>query len=169
MLLTASDAYLLLAIAQVAGILLIPFGLPGLWLQIGSLALFAWWTGFATVGLLPVGVVIVLGLVAEWLEFALGGRYARRFGGGKRAAWGAILGGVAGALIGVPLPIVGSIIGAFAGAFVGAALGELSTGRGAHGALRAGWGALLGRLVATALKVGIGVAVAAVALLAALG
>lgn len=169
MLLTPSDAYLLLALAQVAGLLLIPFGLPGLWLQIGALALFGWWTGWTTVGLFPVGAAILLGLGAEWLEFALGGRYARRFGGGRRAAWGAILGGVAGAVIGVPLPIIGSIIGAFVGSFVGAVLGELSTGRGAHPALRAGWGALLGRLVATAVKVGIGVAVAAVALLSALG
>lgn len=163
-----SDAYLLLAVAQVVGILLIPLGLPGLWLQIGALALYAWQTDFATVGLMPVIAAVALGLAAEWLEFALGGRYARRFGGGRRAAWGAIVGGIAGAFMGVPVPVIGSVIGAFVGSFLGAVAGELSTGRGANPALRAGWGALLGRLVATGLKAGVGVAIAAVALLSAL-
>ncbi|CAN5187980.1 hypothetical protein BH24GEM2_BH24GEM2_19000 [soil metagenome] len=163
-----SAAYLLLAAAQIIGILLIPLGLPGLWIQVGALALYAWQTDFATMGAIPIVVVVVLGLAAEALEFGLGGRYARRYGGGRRAAWGAILGGIVGAIMGVPVPIIGSVIGAFVGSFVGAALLELTTGRGANPALRAGWGALLGRIAATALKVGIGIAIAVVALFSAL-
>ena len=162
-----SDAYLLLAAAQVIGILVIPFGLPGLWIQVGALALYAWQTDFQTIGATALGVAVVLGLVAEALEFALGGRYARKYGGGRRAAWGAILGGIVGAILGVPIPLIGSIIGAFVGSFIGATLLEFTTGRGASPALRAGWGALLGRLFATAAKAGVGVAIAAVALLSA--
>lgn len=163
-----SAGYLLLAAAQVVGILLIPLGLPGLWIQVGALALYGWQSNFATMGVIPIILTVGLGLVAEALEFALGGRYARRYGGGRRAAWGAILGGIAGAIMGVPVPIIGSVIGAFVGSFVGAALLELTTGRGANPALRAGWGALLGRVAATAVKVGIGIAIAVVALFSAL-
>lgn len=161
-------AYLLLALAQVVGLLLLPFGLPGLWVQAGALAIYAWATGFATVGATPIVVVFVLALLAEVAELALGSYYARRYGGSRRAEVGALLGGIAGALVGVPLPLIGSVIGAFAGAFVGAALAELAGGIGSRGALRVGWGALVGRAVATALKAATGVAIAAIALFAAL-
>lgn len=164
-------AYSLLALAEVAGLLLIPFGLPGLWVQVAALAGFAWYTGFATVGPVPIVACVVLAGAAEWLEFSLGGRYARRYGGGRRAAWGAILGGVAGAILGVPVPVVGSVVGSLVGSFAGAMLAELAGTRGREvgAAVRTGWGALLGRVVATAVKAGIGVLVAAIALLAALG
>lgn len=159
---------LLLGAGQLLGLLLIPFGLPGLWLQVGGFVLYGWLTDFRTVGAVAIVVVVGLAIAAEIAEFLLGGRYARRYGGGRRAAWGAIIGGVIGAVIGLPLPIIGSVIGAFLGAFVGAALLEMTTGRGTGPALRAGWGAFVGRLVATALKAGIGVAVAAIALVAAI-
>lgn len=161
-------AYLLLAVAQVAGLILIPFGLPGLWIQVGALAVFAWGTGFATVSAFGIGVVLFLATLAEVAEFLLAGRYARKYGGGRRAAWGAVLGGIVGALLGLPIPLLGSVFGAILGAFVGALALELTTGRGATPALRAGWGALLGRLVATAMKGGVGVVIAVFTLLTAL-
>ncbi|MBD0320832.1 MAG: DUF456 domain-containing protein [Gemmatimonadetes bacterium] len=122
--------------------------------------------------MITLAVVVVLAVLAEVAEFVLGGRYAERYGGSKRAAWGAILGGLAGALLGVPVPIIGSVIGAFVGSFVGAALLEMTNNKDWknpqwRGAVRVGWGAFLGRLVATAVKSGIGVAVAAVAVLSA--
>ncbi|MDP9349430.1 MAG: DUF456 domain-containing protein, partial [Gemmatimonadota bacterium] len=90
-------AYLLLAVAQVAGILLIPFGLPGTWLQVAALGVFAYSTGFTIVGWVPLVVVTLLAAGAEVVELLLGGSFARRYGGGRRAAWGAIIGGVVGA------------------------------------------------------------------------
>ncbi|MDP9349293.1 MAG: DUF456 domain-containing protein, partial [Gemmatimonadota bacterium] len=105
----------------------------------------------------------------ELMEFLLGGSFARRYGGGRRAAWGAVIGGVVGAFMGLPVPIVGSVIGGFLGSFVGALLFQLTVERKLGPALRTGWGALLGRLAATAVKSGVGVAVAAVALLTAIG
>lgn len=160
----------LLVLSQVAGLLLIPFGMPGIWLQVMSLGVFAWATGFREVGAVTLVLVVVLAVLAEVAEFALGGRYAARYGGSKRAAWGAILGGIAGAVLGVPVPIIGSVIGAFVGSFAGAALLEMTNSKDWRnpewrGAVRVGWGAFLGRMVATAVKSGIGVAVAAVALL----
>lgn len=162
-------AYALLAVAQVVGLLLIPFGLPGIWLQVGALAVYGYFTGFTSIGPAAIVVATVLALVAEVIEFVLGGRFARQYGGGSRSAWGAIVGGIVGAVLGVPVPIIGSVIGAFVGSFAGAALFEYSSRRELRGSMRVGWGAFLGRLAATAVKSAIGVAVAVLALLAAWG
>ncbi len=162
-------AYILLIGAQVLGLLMIPFGLPGTWVQIAALTAYAWMTDFRTVGWVPIVVVVALAIAAEVIEFSLGGKYARKYGGSKRAAWGAILGGIVGAVMGVPIPIVGSVIGAFVGSFVGAAAFEYTAQKNLQPSLRAGWGALIGRLAATAVKTGIGVAVLAISLFAALG
>lgn len=164
-------AYALLALAQLVGLLLIPLGLPGLWVQVLALAAYAWSTQFATVGWWAILFVALFAAAAEAVEFVLGGKYAERYGGSRRAAWGAILGGLVGAMIGVPVFLIGSVIGAFIGAFVGAALMELTvkgedgTRREWRGAMRVGWGAFIGRLVATVVKSSVGVAVAAIALI----
>jgi uncharacterized protein YqgC (DUF456 family) len=160
-------AYALLVLFQAAGLLLIPFGLPGTWLQVLGLVGYGFATDFRTVGALPVVIVVVLAVLGEVVEFVLGGRYARKYGGSKRAAWGAIVGGLVGAFVGVPVFLIGSVIGAFAGAFAGAALLEMTSKSDHRAALRVGWGAFVGRLVATAAKSAIGVAIAAVALLSA--
>lgn len=160
--------YFLLALAQLLGLVLIPLGLPGLWLQVAALGIFAWRGDFAVVSLYTIALVLFLALVAEIAEFLLAGRFARRYGGGRRAATGALLGGIIGAFAGIPIPLLGSVFGAMLGSFVGAAIFELTTGRGAEPAVRAGWGALLGRIVAIAMKGGLGVVIAVVALFTAL-
>jgi uncharacterized protein len=162
-------ALLLLIAAQVAGLFLIVFGLPGLWVQVVALALFAWFGDFQTAGPVILALVTVLALLAEIAEFLLGGRYARRHGGGARAGIGAVAGGLAGALIGLPIPLLGSIFGAMLGSFLGAFLLELTTGRGAEPALRAGWGAFIGRIVATAMKAAVGVIILVLSVIAAIG
>ncbi|WP_420126375.1 DUF456 family protein [Longimicrobium sp.] len=162
-------AYALLALSQVAGLLLVPFGLPGTWVQVLGVVGYAFATDFQTVGWATLTMVLVLAALGEVVEFTLGGRYARKYGGSRRAAWGAILGGIAGAIIGVPVFLIGSVIGAFVGAFAGAALMEYTRSPEIRAALRVGWGAFVGRMVAIAAKSAIGVAIAAVALLSALG
>lgn len=152
-------AYLLLVAVQVAGLALIAFGLPGLWVQVLALVGFAWFTGFQTVGAAAIGLIVLMALLAELAELLLGARFARRYGGGRRAAWGAIIGGIVGALVGVPLPLIGSIVGAMVGSFTGAFLLELTRRKGTSPALRVGWGALLGWCTAIALKVGVGVVI----------
>jgi uncharacterized protein len=154
-------ALTLLFAALVVGLLLVPVGLPGLWIMLG--ATFAYWIARpdGSVGLVTVMAVAALVVVAEVLEFAVAGRYARRFGGSSRASWGAIVGGLVGAVVGVPVPVLGSMLGAFAGAFAGALLAELSVRADARGnPVRVATGALVGRVVAAGLKVGFGVAIA---------
>ena len=64
-----------------------------------------------------------------------------------------------GAVMGVPIPLLGSLIGAVVGAFAGALLAELTHSRGVSAATRVATGALLGRIVAVAVKAGIGCAI----------
>jgi uncharacterized protein YqgC (DUF456 family) len=160
----AVAAVSLLVATALLGLLLIPFGLPGLWIIVLGVAGYGWWTGFQTVSVGVIAVAVALAALGEAGEAWIGFRFAQRFGASRRAGWGALAGGLIGALIGVPVPIVGSVIGGFAGAFAGAALLEYTAARRTGAAARAGWGAVLGRAVAAALKMGIGVVIAAGAL-----
>ena len=148
--------------------MLVPFGLPGLWLIVLGVLSYGWLTDFRTVSVGLIVLVVALALVGEVVEAWLGFRMARRYGGSSRAGWGALVGGLAGAVIGVPVPVVGSVIGGFVGAFVGAALFEYTRARHSEGAVRAGWGAVLGRAAAAAVKMGLGVVFSVVSLFAAL-
>lgn len=161
-------AVLILVSCTVAGLLLVPLGLPGLWVMaLGGLA-HGWLTGFRSVTPWIIALVIALALLGEIVEAWAGFRVARRYGGSGRAAWGALLGGVAGAIVGVPVPLLGSVLGGFVGSFVGAAVLEYSRARRAGAAVGAGWGAVLGRAAAAAAKMALGVVIAVVAAFAAL-
>ena len=161
-------AYALLALGQIAGLLMVPLGLPGTWLQVIAIGAYAYATDWRT-GWWVFGIALLMAAAAEVVEFIMGGRFARKYGGSKRAAWGAILGGLVGAVIGTPVPVIGSVIGAFVGAFLGAAALELTAKSELRGAVRVGWGAFLGRLAAAAMKSAVGVLIAAIALVSAIG
>lgn len=160
---------LLFAIALLLSLLLIPLGLPGLWVMIGAAVIYNALSSGFPIGVAALVVVLIMATVAEVLEFTLAGRYTRRFGGSRIGARWAIVGGIIGAILGFPFPVpfVGSVIGAFVGSFAGALFGELRMGSSHGQAGRAATGALLGRVVAAGLKVGIGVAIAVILLAAA--
>lgn len=160
---------LLLAALMLVCLVLVPLGLPGTWLMIAVAVGFPLVAGIEPLGVFTLVGITVLAVIGELVEFSLSARYTRKYGGSRRASWGAIIGGIVGAIVGVPLPVIGSVIGAFVGAFAGALLGELSLGSGSAASTRVAWGALVGRLVATAVKMGIGVAIAAWVVLAAWG
>jgi uncharacterized protein len=151
---------LLLIAAIVIGLVMIPFGLPGTLVLFAAALCYHLLVPAGGIGLTTVIGVGVLMAVAEGLEWVLTGRFTKRYGGSRRAAWGAILGGMVGAFIGVPVPIVGSIVGAFAGAFIGAFVAEWSGGSGHGAAARVAWGAFLGRVAAAATKIAIGLVMA---------
>ena len=162
-----SSAILLLVAGSLAGLMLIPFGLPGLWVMVLSVVGYGWLTDFRTVTAGILTLVIVLALLGELIEGWLGFRFARRYGGSRRAGWGALVGGLVGAVVGVPVPLIGSVIGGFVGAFAGAALFEYSRARQVGAAAGAGWGAVLGRAAAAAAKMALGIVIAVSALFAA--
>ena len=152
---------LLLVLAALAALVLTAFSLPGLWLflllaaglKAGGLAdglsWEIWLAGFG------------LAALAEVIEWVASMRYTRRYGGSRRAGWGALVGGIAGAIVGIPVPVVGSVIGSFLGSVLGALLAELTATRDPDLAGRVAWGALVGRVFATASKMVLGVVIAA--------
>jgi uncharacterized protein YqgC (DUF456 family) len=159
---------LVLVVGGLFGLLLIPFGLPGLWVMVLGILAYGWLTGFqgATAGIIVLAVA--LAVLGEVIETWVGFRFARRYGGSSRAGWGALVGGLVGAVVGVPVPFIGSVIGGFVGAFAGAALFEYTRARDTSAAAGAGWGAMLGRAAAAAAKMAIGIAIMVSALFAAL-
>lgn len=146
----------LLGVSLVIAILLIPLGLPGTWVIVGLAAIYDWVSHSHVVGAATILGLLALSGLAELAELFLAGRFTRRYGGSRRAAWGAVIGGLIGAIVGVPVPLIGSVIGAFAGAFLGALVAESSRGTEPTAAVRVATGAFLGRVTAAAIKVGIG-------------
>ena len=116
---------LLLGVCIILGLLLVPLGLPGLWVMVAGIVGYGWLTDFRSIGVATIAVVLGIAFLGEIIEAWLGFRFARTFGGSRRSAWGALVGGIVGAAMGVPVPILGSVLGAFLGSFVGA--GCLST------------------------------------------
>lgn len=143
-------------VAMTAALFLTPLGLPGNWIMLGVVAV------GAAAGEVGLGLAAALALVAgaaEVAEFLLVKRYSERYGGSRRAFWGAVAGGVAGVVIGVPVPVVGSLLAGVGGTFVGAFAVAWWEKRVLRNAGRVGWGALLGRVASAAVKTGAGVAI----------
>jgi uncharacterized protein YqgC (DUF456 family) len=139
---------------MMVSLFLTPLGLPGNWIMmaiVGAGALHGDVSVVATVACL------IIAVAAELLEFRFVQKSTDRYGGSKRAFWGAIAGGMAGIFIGIPVPIIGSIIAGFAGSFVGAAAVTWMEARDMGQAGRVGWGVLVGRAWAAAVKTAAGV------------
>ena len=144
-------------LVQAAALVLIPLGLPGIWVQVAAAALLVLASKGALLGWGWVGVFVGLALVGEVIEFLSGQWGTRRFGGSRRAGWGALIGGLVGAVVGgIPIPVIGSIVMSFVGTFVGAVIGEMSAQR-AGPDVRVGMGAVLGRALGVATKLALGI------------
>lgn len=150
---------IVLYLVLLAALVLIPLGMGGTFVMVGAAALFGLVTGFEHVTLRLLAVLLGLALVGEGVESLLGVAMARRYGASKWGMWGAFIGGIGGAIIGAPVPVVGNLVGALIGVFAGAFLLEwLGRGR-SDSSLRAGWGALIGRTAASAIKLGLGMVI----------
>ena len=147
---------IILAGVIILSLILIVLGMPGLWIMVASAVTYNLIVPGDPIGWFTLVAVAVLALVAELLEFTMTGRFARKYGGSRRAGWGAIIGSLIGAIVGVPVPIVGPVIGAFVGSFLGALIAELTGGSSPGASTRVATGALVGRVVSTVLKIGIG-------------
>ena len=132
----------LLVIAGLAGTVL-P-ALPGVPLVFAGLFIGAWIGDFQEVGWVTLGILAALAAVAWAVDFIAGAAGTRYLGASTRAFWGATLGALVGIFFGLP--------GMLLGPFIGAVVGELSGGSGLAHSGRAGLGAWLGMVVATAVK-----------------
>ena len=150
------------------------FTLPGNWVIVGLAALFAYLLppqeygrGF---GWITVGVLVLIAVLGEVIEFAAGAAGAAKHGASRRAMLlsivGAAVGSIAGAAIGIPVPIIGPLVaavgGGAAGAFGGAYLGEVWKGKLHPERTAVSTGALIGRLFGTVGKLSAGAAMVAV-------
>ncbi|WP_233903328.1 DUF456 family protein [Stieleria maiorica] len=114
--------------------------LPGNWICVLLLALYAWLgpaSGRVAIGYGPVLAGFGLALVGEVVEFLAGAAGAKRAGASRKSTLysilGSMVGAMTGAIVGVPVPVVGSVIAAILfggiGAAAGAMYGEWTDGR----------------------------------------
>lgn len=137
-------------------LLLVPLGLPGIWIMILVLL------GMTLVGevaWITLGALTALALLAEGLEWAAVAWMGKRYGGSSRAFWGALAGGFLGVLIGMPIPVVGPLLAGIVGTFLGAAALTFHETRSLETASRVGWGAAVARVVVVGVKTGVGLVI----------
>ncbi len=147
---------LLAIVIMVLALVLVPLGLPGTWVQVLVLAAATFFDRFNPALLLG---AVVLATLGEAAEYAFMKRFAQRYGGSRKAFWGALIGGMLGVMVGVPVPVVGSVIAGIAGSFLGAGAVTYWETRHLGTAGRVGWGVVLGRMFAAAAKLGAGVCI----------
>ena len=158
---------LLLLLLNVGGWLLNLAALPGNWLIVVLAAAFSTCVHHASgdgITWPVVGVLVVLAIVGEVIEFAAGTVGAARSGASRRAMMlsvvGSIIGSIVGAMVGIPIPVLGSaiaaLLGGAIGAGVGAAMGEEWRGRDLDGSVQVGAAAFWGRILGTAGKIIVG-------------
>jgi uncharacterized protein YqgC (DUF456 family) len=157
----------LLFLGMVAGLGMIPFGLPGIGVIFGSALLYALLTQFSSgISLNLILILAALTLLGETADNWLMAAGAKRFGASTAAAWLSLLGGFLGALIlgpilAVALNVIGPVAGAFLGAFISVVLYEHRRKQNWREAFRAGWGTLLGRVAGIVLKMVVGIGMVA--------
>lgn len=148
----------LLYIVMLLGVVLIPFGLPGEFLIVIAALVCTLVAGAEVLGWWVFWVLLALGVFAELVEAWAGYLGARQAQGSFWGAVGAIAGGVAGALLGsLFAPVLGSLAGAFAGTFAGAFIVEWYRTRQSEVSAMVARGALVGRVVGSAVKVAVSV------------
>ena len=155
--------YAILLLLCLAGIFITLMGLPGLWVMVLATLLYAWYTSFQHISLWTLVTLIAIATVAELIEFLAGSAGAKKAGGSRRAAWGALIGGLVGALVlTIPVPIIGTTIGLCIGVFVGALIGEMSVRDDAAHSIRVGIAATKARIYAIVIKLLFSIAMLAI-------
>lgn len=156
--LTGILAAVVLVLCCVAGILLVPLGMPGTFVILAGAVVYNLICGAMVFSLAVLALLLGLAIVGEVLEYVLGMRMATKRGASRYAAFGGIAGGIVGAFAGVPVFLIGPVIGLFAGVFIGAFLVELAVKKDAAASLRSATGAFYGRMGAVLVKTLVGCA-----------
>ena len=134
---------LILVLAGILGCIL-PI-IPGPIFSFLALILLSWtknWQAFSQTFLIVMGSLTALLMILDYIAPALG---AKKYGASRPGLWGSAIGMIIGIFF---IPPWGIIVGAF----VGALAGELLAGKSGKKALRAGWGILIGNVLAIGLK-----------------
>ena len=157
-------------------LLLVVVGLPGGWIMLGLAGAIEYCDQYylssdtgapETFGWWVLGTCLGLMLLGEVIEFVAGVAGAKKGGASRRGMIGSLIGGIVGVFVFAPLfsivPIIGTIFGALLGAllgtFAGAMIGELSAQETTmKDSVKPAFGATVGRVVGTASKLGITIA-----------
>lgn len=94
--------------------------------------------------IITLAIVTILMIVMDYIIPLLG---AKRYGASKWGVWGSLLG--------MTIGIFFSPFAILAGAFIGAVVAEWLVGKKKRDALRAGWGVVMGTILATVLRLGV--------------
>jgi len=164
----------LMIVSNATAVVLNLFMLPGNWLMVATVTVYALFSRFDRgPGWGIVGVTVALAILGEILETVMGSAKAARQGASRRAMLLSLVASMAGSFAGtflIPIPIVGSIIGAIGGAaggaFIGAWLGEAWKGTDIERRTAIGTAAVSGRMIGMAAKLFVGVVIFAVQLVA---
>lgn len=146
-------------LVMLAGIFIIPFGAPGTFLIALNALVYGWLNDFQGVTWKIIGILFLIAVLLEVLEFFIGAATAGRYGASRLGMFGAIAGGFLGAIWGTGIvPLVGTLVGAFGGAFIGAALFEYLSSKDFDKSIRVGFGAFLGTVGGKLTKIAAAVA-----------
>ena len=145
-------------ILMVLSLFLLFLGLPGNWLILGITALWAFFTGSPEFGWQFFALLVCLAGSGEVIEFIAGYFGTKKYGGSGKGSVGGMIGALVGGILCAPLFFgFGALLGALAGGFAGCWLVEIMCGAGNAAALRAAFGATLGRFGGFIVKLGIGI------------
>jgi uncharacterized protein YqgC (DUF456 family) len=129
------------------------FGLPGTVIILIDAVLYAVVTGFERIGFKILATLLILSILAELADFAVGMGGAVKFGASRKAFWASVIGGLIGAFLMTPFLLgLGAIAGGLFGGFAGILIIELLRRNRLKPALRAAWGAVLGRAAGICVK-----------------
>lgn len=147
------------------GIFSILFGIPGTVIILIDAALYAALTGFDRIGWKALATLLVLSILAELSDFAIGMAGAAKFGASKQSLVASVIGSILGALLLAPFLLgLGAVIGAFIGGFAAVFIVEILRQLTMKPALRAAWGTVIGRAAGICVKGAFALAMTAITL-----
>lgn len=147
---------ILFVLISLAGLALLPVGIPGTFIVVAGSFLAGLLTGWELVSVSLFLVFLGLAVFGEVLDWLLSLALGKKYGTSTPGLIASFIGAIAGAVAGLPLPVVGNLIGAFVGAFAGAFLVELFLRKDVKDAVKSGLGVMFGKVFGSVFKVGIG-------------
>ncbi len=145
---------------MILSLFLIFLGLPGTWVIIGIVGLWAIFNETSGLGWSFFLPLIALAAFGELAEFFAGHIGTKRFGGSTRGSVGGMIGALIGAIFCAPLFFgFGALLGALGGGFLGCFIVEKLSKADNACAARAAWGATLGRFGGFVIKLGVGIGI----------
>lgn len=145
---------ILVVVLTILGLILVPFSLPGTWLIVLTSVIYSifypYRQGESVIAVNA--ILIVMAILGEILEFAIGTFGGKTFKVSNGAIVSAFVGGIIGAIIASPIFLIGALLGLFIGAFLGAFIYELIYLQSFSRALVNALAVLASRVVASFLK-----------------